>query len=164
MSIYTNYYLEAVGVTKLIKETNSVPIVWGGVHPTVEPEDALKFADYVCISEGEDAMPNLLRSIGGDFPLEQVPNICYLGQDGEIRRNHVQQLQHELDQYPFPLFTDLSPVFVSSEDQSSITNLTEDRLKSLIRYNGSYYGLPTDIPYYGYLTLTLQKSLRNVWP
>ena len=154
MSIYTNYYLEAVGVTKLIKETNSVPIVWGGVHPTVEPEDALKFADYVCISEGEDAMPDLLRSIGGDFPLEQVPNICYLGQDGEIRRNHVQQLQHELDQYPFPLFTDLSPVFVSSEDQSSITNLTEDRLKSLIRYNGSYYGLPTDIPYYGYLTLT----------
>jgi radical SAM superfamily enzyme YgiQ (UPF0313 family) len=33
--------------------------LWGGIHPTIKPEECLDYADMVCIGEGEQAMSEL---------------------------------------------------------------------------------------------------------
>src|SRR5688572_4915973 len=38
-----------------------VKVVLGGIHPTALPDEALKFADAVVVSEAEDLWPELLR-------------------------------------------------------------------------------------------------------
>jgi hypothetical protein len=43
MSLMTNQFIQAVQVTKFLKERNlEVPIIWGGIEPTVEPDECLK--------------------------------------------------------------------------------------------------------------------------
>jgi hypothetical protein len=32
-----------------------IPLVWGGIHPTTEPEDSLNYADLIVRGEGEGA-------------------------------------------------------------------------------------------------------------
>lgn len=38
-----------------------VNIVWGGVHPTIDPESARPYADYVCVGEADSSLPDFLR-------------------------------------------------------------------------------------------------------
>jgi len=44
-----------------------MPIVWGGIHPTITPEQTLAndYIDYVIIGEGEEAFLNLLYFLDG---------------------------------------------------------------------------------------------------
>ena len=44
-------------------------IVWGGIHPIIHPEDAIKHADAICTGEGEFAFKSFLQlySNGEDY-------------------------------------------------------------------------------------------------
>lgn len=154
LSVYTNFLLEAIRLTENIEKWKDIPVVWGGVHPTVMPEESLAYADYVCIGEGEDAIPALLESMEGKRPIDQVPNIWCKNGEAEILRNPILPLERDLDSYMFPMYTQLDRVLVAGYTEKTLRVLTEKRLKELIRYNGRYYGLPDDRPYYGYLTMT----------
>ncbi|HJP33880.1 MAG TPA: radical SAM protein [Candidatus Latescibacteria bacterium] len=154
LSVYTNYYFQAIAASKLIREHSEAKILWGGVHSTVEPEDALEHCDYVCVSEGEDSIPRLLRHLEGEFPIEEINNLCYRAPDGTTVRSVVTQLENELDAYPFPQFTDLTSTYVSDPAGESIVPLSESRLQELTCYPGRYFNLPEDQTYNGYLTLT----------
>ena len=51
---------------ELKKITNSVPIIIGGIHPTIYPKDILvrySFIDYVLTGEAESTFPDLLKSL-----------------------------------------------------------------------------------------------------
>jgi len=61
ISLMSNNFFRAKAVTKAIKDEINVPIIWGGIHPTIEPENCLNYADLVCVGEGEIALENLLR-------------------------------------------------------------------------------------------------------
>ncbi len=37
-----------------------IPVVLGGIHPTVKPEEALEHADAICVGEGEAAWPTIV--------------------------------------------------------------------------------------------------------
>lgn len=56
----------AVSISK--RYHNRVKIVWGGVHPTILPNDTIKeeFIDYVIRGDGEEAFFNLLMYIEGE--------------------------------------------------------------------------------------------------
>ena len=56
ISFMTQYFSAAVQLTRAIKKKLSVPVIWGGVHPTVRPEECLEYADIVCVGEGEEAL------------------------------------------------------------------------------------------------------------
>jgi len=61
MSFGTHAFPRAVEITNLIRETcPGVPIVWGGVHATVDPESSIPHADAICIGEGEEAFVEYL--------------------------------------------------------------------------------------------------------
>ena len=52
--------LNAIEISK--RYHGKIPIVWGGIHPTITPEQTLAndYIDYVIIGEGEEAFLNLL--------------------------------------------------------------------------------------------------------
>ena len=46
----TSFYVnDAKSLTGRIKEQFDVPVLWGGIHPSLEPEACLEYADMVCI-------------------------------------------------------------------------------------------------------------------
>jgi len=62
-SLTTDFFTPAAIISEAIKKENpKLPIIWGGVHPTIFPEMCLKYADMVCLGEGEEAMPANLQS------------------------------------------------------------------------------------------------------
>lgn len=71
----------ALGLAKLVRRLTDgkVPIVWGGCHPSVTPEQTLSHAlvDVVAIGEGDDTMRDLLDALGAKRSLCHVPGIMY---------------------------------------------------------------------------------------
>jgi anaerobic magnesium-protoporphyrin IX monomethyl ester cyclase len=65
----------------------SVPIVAGGIHAILYPDDLaqLPAVDYVCHGEGEETFLQLIQYLGGDVPLHQVRGIAYR-QGGRIEK------------------------------------------------------------------------------
>ncbi len=57
--------------SRMIKEQSDIPIVWGGIHPTLLPEQCLQqdYVDYVILGEGEDRAVAFTQRLldGGDF-------------------------------------------------------------------------------------------------
>lgn len=76
-------------------------IVFGGVHPSIFPEQVLghKNVDYVIVGEGERSIVSL---INGHDP--QVVDGLYYKYQGEIRGNPVGPLVDYLDDLPFPAY------------------------------------------------------------
>jgi radical SAM superfamily enzyme YgiQ (UPF0313 family) len=64
-----------------------IPIVWGGVHPSIEPESTIKneFVDYVVIGEGEKTFPELLDALASGSSIDKVAGVCFK-KDGKVVR------------------------------------------------------------------------------
>ena len=56
-----------------------IPLVWGGCHPTVTPEQTLShpLVDIVAIGEGDDTLRDILDALGAHRSLSTVPGIMY---------------------------------------------------------------------------------------
>jgi len=87
-------------------EHPGVPIVWGGIHASILPEQTLEnhYVDIVVIGEGEATLPELVRTIESGGSLADVQGIAYT-ENGEYRRNEDRPFI-DLDQHP-PLAYDL---------------------------------------------------------
>jgi len=60
LSVYSgNIIRYALEISRYIKEHTSIPVVWGGIHPTLLPGQTLenKYVDYVIQGEGELTLP-----------------------------------------------------------------------------------------------------------
>lgn len=55
----------AMEIAKVARSKDTSPIVWGGPHPTLLPEQVMDsgLADYVCIGEVDEAILNITRDI-----------------------------------------------------------------------------------------------------
>jgi radical SAM superfamily enzyme YgiQ (UPF0313 family) len=101
VSLMTDDYENAVGITEHLKRRRSAPIIWGGIHPTIQPRECLEHADMVCIGEGEDALVELVSKMRAGEDYRKVAGIWH--KDGsEIIANPLRQLIADLDRLPFP--------------------------------------------------------------
>lgn len=57
--------IPTVQASLAIRRRSRVPIVWGGYHPTIVPEETLRndFVDVVVLSEGEETLVELAKTI-----------------------------------------------------------------------------------------------------
>lgn len=101
ITLMTNYFEDAVKITKAIKRKMNTPVIWGGIHPTIRPEEALQYADMVCIGEGEESTLELLTKMQHHEPYWDVKGYWFK-RDGAIIRNNQRVLIHDLDVYPMP--------------------------------------------------------------
>lgn len=62
-SVLTNQFKYAVEIARDIKRYLDVPIIFGGIHPTMDPEGTLSepCVDILCIGEGEEAFLELVK-------------------------------------------------------------------------------------------------------
>ena len=63
ISVMTNYFDNAIQVTRKLRNNYDFPILWGGIHPTIRPEESLDYADMVCIGESEETLVELTDKI-----------------------------------------------------------------------------------------------------
>ena len=63
ITLMSNFWENAIQVTKKIRENCDALVIWGGTHPTIRPEECLDYADMVCIGEGEETLIELTRKI-----------------------------------------------------------------------------------------------------
>jgi radical SAM superfamily enzyme YgiQ (UPF0313 family) len=88
MYVTTPYFPCAKMVAREIKRLNPrVPIVAGGHHATLSPEQTIAEddIDFLIVGEGERAAVRLLNSLRDKSPLDEVPNLVWK-ENGQVRR------------------------------------------------------------------------------
>lgn len=82
LSVMTEQVSNAIEVSRYIREVNpSLPIIWGGVHPTLYPEQTARadYVDFVVRGEGEITAYELLQAIEQGATFEDVKGIAFQG-------------------------------------------------------------------------------------
>ncbi len=74
--------------SELVKRNSDVPVVWGGVHPSLLPHQTLEhpYVDIVVQGEGEETFFELVTALGNKTPLDRVKGIWYK-ENGRIKQN-----------------------------------------------------------------------------
>jgi radical SAM superfamily enzyme YgiQ (UPF0313 family) len=125
----TNFFDGAIQITKKLKENLEIPIIWGGVHPTIRPEESLEHADMVCLGEGEDAFLALVNKIAAGENYMDASNI-WIKMNGEVIKNPLDPLPQDLDMFPFPDYSmDDHHIMVDNQVVPLTHSLTESFLK-----------------------------------
>jgi len=114
-SITSNYFLEAVKLTAKFKKNSQVPVVWGGVHPTLEVDDCLNYTDYVIRGEGEKAFHEFIEKYMANENLDDIGNLAYK-RNGEIVKTPLKSLIGNLNDLPLP-DTDFTSHYLTEDDQ-----------------------------------------------
>ena len=89
------YFTVCRTIAEYLRRELDVPILLGGVHPTVKPDETLEFADYVVRGEAEEATLELLQRLDAGKPAHDIPNICTT-LDGQPVINDVRPLVQDL--------------------------------------------------------------------
>ncbi|MHA1788408.1 MAG: B12-binding domain-containing radical SAM protein [Candidatus Helarchaeota archaeon] len=84
-----------------------IPVVWGGIHPSLLPIQTIKNSkiDMVVVGEGEETIVDLANSIENHRNLENVKGLIWkeTKDDGiKIRENAPRKFIEDLDSLPFP--------------------------------------------------------------
>ncbi|NLT36526.1 MAG: radical SAM protein [Gaiellales bacterium] len=74
-------------------------IVWGGIHPTLFPDDCTPHADLVCRGEGEGFMLELVERVAQGQGFTDIQNGAYLSGDSTVQ-NELRPLIADLDDLP----------------------------------------------------------------
>lgn len=112
-------------ITGHIKEKFGVPIVWGGVHAILKPDECIKYADYVCTGEGEHLILSLLehlRKHDKDLAPE-IPGI-WTNINGEIKKQPAAKYEKDLDNLPLQEYL---PEYFYGFHRNNIYNLSENQ-------------------------------------
>ncbi len=100
MSFTSNYLNVAETLTALIKKHMPIPVIWGGVHATVSPEESLNVCDAVCLGEGEDPILEFLEG-GADIKGNNRIDNIWLRSGDQIIKNKQRPLRVNLDRLPY---------------------------------------------------------------
>ncbi|MEO8027415.1 MAG: cobalamin-dependent protein [Bryobacteraceae bacterium] len=99
-SVWTHQAERVTLLTKRLKADLDGVIVWGGIHPTSYPEDAIQEVDAICMGEGDVSFLKLVEAIDEGRNYRQTAGFWF--RDGEeIRRNPAEPLVENLDEFPF---------------------------------------------------------------
>ena len=101
ISVTTPNKKRAIEVSDLLKKNYpSIVLIWGGPHPTIQPEDALNYCDFACVGEGEKTILEIADKIDKKEDLNPVNNLCYL-KDNLLTKNPLYPPIKDLDELPF---------------------------------------------------------------
>lgn len=100
VSLMTDDFPDAKIATDIIKEYFKVPVIWGGAHPSILPDESLKYADIICIGEGEEALLELCEKMEHNSDYSSIQNLWMIT-NNTIIKNELRPLEENLDMYPF---------------------------------------------------------------
>lgn len=97
--------LDGIKVATYVRDINpNIPIIWGGIHPSLLPLQTIKnkFVDILVKGEGEETLLELTQKIESNKDLDDVKGIIYK-KNGKIKINPDRQFI-DLNIYDLPPF------------------------------------------------------------
>lgn len=89
-------------ISSFIKSKFDIPIIVGGYHATLSPEEVINYSDIdmICLGEGEYPLLELLDRIQRGASIDNIKNIWFK-KNGNIIKNNIRPLVENLDELPF---------------------------------------------------------------
>lgn len=103
LTVMTFSLIDSINVTKISKKHHeSVPVVWGGPHLHIYPEESARFpeVDYVVTGEGEVSIKLLVDYLSGNIEWEAVKGVGKVENDQYLYNGNPEMVV-ELDSLPF---------------------------------------------------------------
>ena len=149
VSFFTNYFDRAIQLTAAVRERLGIPVVWGGIHATVRPIEALEHADFVCRGEGEAALDALARALEAGASAAAIPGVWTMGEDGVVD-NGLAPLVPDLNALPFFDFSGENQYALAPELGRIVPLAPEVLARALPR-----------LPYFGGRLLTAYRTMTD---
>jgi len=131
-SLMSNYLDRAAQVSGFIRKHLDVPIVWGGIHPTVKPLQSLKYCDFVVRGEGEDAMLELVENLAQGNHTPSVRNVWYKAQ-GRLVRHEQRPFISDINKLPYMDYA-LDDAFITDLTTHEVVPLTAGLFEKTLLY------------------------------
>jgi radical SAM superfamily enzyme YgiQ (UPF0313 family) len=140
VSLMSQHYDYARRITRdLNEDMPELVTVWGGIHPTIDPDSSVEHAHFACIGEGERTLLEMADRIERNEALEDVPNLAYL-RDGNLVRNPLYPLIEDLDALPL---AEHVPTNAHVLQEDNVLPLDAPRYARLARFEGRKYCIIT---------------------
>ncbi|MFH1189216.1 MAG: radical SAM protein [Candidatus Omnitrophota bacterium] len=155
---FTENYPRTVSLLQSIKSDIKAPVIWGGIHATLRPQDCIRYADFVCVGEGERAVVEFAGKLEKGGSVSAVKNILDASHYDAGRAIDLYD-PVDLDSL-LPLDYDLSTQYILSG--SRISNIDEPYLKGIF-CTFSARGCPFRCTYCCSATMQKIYDGRKVW-
>ena len=99
-SVWTHQAEQVTLITDRLRKEIGALLVWGGIHPTSYPEDAVRAAGAICMGEGDVSFLRLAEAIEQGRNYLNTAGFWFLDGD-RIIRNPGETLAENLDELPF---------------------------------------------------------------
>ena len=110
-------------------------IIWGGIHPIIQPEDAIKHADAVCTGEGEFAFKTFLDLFKNGKDYTTAPSFWFRKDNNIIKnRNLPLMTPKEMDELPLLTYLDHELIYNQIKGFKSLNS------NDFLKYTGLQYG------------------------
>lgn len=148
-TVFHDNFHWACSLASKIKKIKKVPIIFGGLHPTLVPEEVIKESsvDMICIGEGEEAIVELADSMEKGSIEYNIESIWFKN-NGEIIRNAIRPLLQDLDSIPFwdreiflarcPIAKKIYPTITVRHCPHSCTYCNNTSLKKIYKGKGKF--------------------------
>ena len=132
MTQYSNIVYRII--SKIRKLNPSAYIIWGGIHPIVEPEDAIKHADAICTGEGEFAFKIFLELFKNGKDYTTTPSFWFKQNSTIIKNRNLPLMKsEEMDKLPPLTYEDGELIYQTGKGFKKID------YNDFIRYTGLGY-------------------------
>lgn len=139
-------------ILPFIKKRCAAPVLLGGIHPTICPEECMELDGIMglCIGEGEYASCELADAIQNGTDYTGIKNL-WIKKDGALYRNEPRPLVQDLDSLPPPNYEIFKkdipmnplPVFLSRGCPYKCTYCCNHILQKLYEGKGSFLRRPS---------------------
>jgi anaerobic magnesium-protoporphyrin IX monomethyl ester cyclase len=101
ISLMTNYLENAISLTSYLEsKLKEKTIIWGGIHPTLDPDTCLGYNPILCLGEADEALPEFLDHLDKGEDVLSLDNF-YFKKNGKVVRNKLRSPVQELDTLPY---------------------------------------------------------------
>ncbi len=119
ISIQTLAAVRGYQLAEWIKNQLKIPVILGGVHATLNPNEALEHADYVVRNEGEYTFLELIDALENNIIPDDIAGLSFK-HNGETYHNHARPFLADLDVLPFPNWKLIKGMFRAKETTLNI--------------------------------------------
>jgi len=140
ISLMSNEFFRARQFAKEFKSRfKAIPLVFGGIHATIAPDECLSVGDIVVRGEGEHTFLELVRCIEEQRDFSTLPGIC-LNHNNHLKLNPPASLETDIDAYPFPQHLPKDMYVVRKK---KVLRVDKELFRSISRYSGTFPNLIT---------------------
>jgi len=102
ISLMSCHFDNAVYITRYLKKHLSIPIIWGGIHPTIRPLECLDHADMVCVGESELSLSMLMEKMSNGESWDSISIPGILRQREKLEQFLPGPILEDLGELPLP--------------------------------------------------------------